>query len=402
MNTRSHPRKLVGSALSLVCCCSAAFADCTTVAIAGEHNRGWRMAVAPGALVFGVAGDAFAEPAVPGVAHVFSVSPELKLAVSGKISLPASSAIEIAASGSFIVIGLPGADTATRGAKDPGVIQRGSAQWAHAVPVRRAGRVLVWSRGSSLQSPRQFVSARPAEFSGFGAALVLDGARLAVGSPQEDKRGAVYVYDLDSPAQSAQRIAAPAGLSGFGTAVSLWDQQLFIGAPEQCCKGYVLSFRRSDSGWVESKRIANPLPATNVTYGQSLARGTNFLLVAGNGTDSGDGAPEPGAIDVFHTSELSASAFTRLQPRGTETAAFGRSGTAVAAGDRIFVNEQTAVLRFVAGLNRFSEDRRVNARELGVPAVYQLVANEHWVAYGHFQRGSSGEGGIWTLCTAAL
>jgi hypothetical protein len=393
---------LAGSTLSLACYCSASFADCTGVKIAGDHHRGWRIAAAQGLFVFGVAGDAFAEPETQGAARFYSLSPDFKLSLAVQQSLPPSSGIEFAVSDRFIVLGLPGADTAKRTAQDLGVIQRGSAQWAQGAPVRRGGRVIVWSRENIKQKPWQLVATRPAEFSQFGAALALDGDRLAVGAPQEEKHGAVYLFDLASPGAPAQRIPAPSGVTGFGTAIRFWGDQLIVGAPEQCCQGSVLSFRQTASGWVESKRIGNPLRSTIVTYGQSLERGNTFLVVAGNGVDAGDGAPEPGAIDVYHTSELSPTSFTRLRPRDTGSAPFGNAGIAIVIGNRILVNQRTTILQFVQGVNEFREGRRISASELGVPAVYQLAATEQWVGYAHVTRDVVTPGDTWQLCTAVF
>jgi hypothetical protein len=401
-NRASRLPALAGSVLSFACAWSISYADCAQSRVSGDHHRGWRIASAPGLLVFGVAGDVFAEPDAMGVAYVYSLSPDLKLSLAGRLSLPASSGIELKISETFIIVGLPGADTATRNAEDVGVIKRGSAQWAREAPVRRAGQVLVWSRQDIRQKPRQFVATRPAEFAGFGGALAFEGTRLAVGAPDEDGHGAIYVFDLASLGKPVQRIAAPSDTSGFGTSIEFWDDQLIVGAPEQCCRGSVFSFRKTAADWVESKRVRNPVAGTTVTYGQSMERGSTFLVVAGNGVDAGDGAPEPGAIDVYLTPDLSSKSFMRLRPNDTGPAPFGNAGTAVAVGNRILINRRTGILEFVRDGNGFREARRISAVDLGVPAVYQLTATEQWLGYGHAKRDVGASGDIWQLCTVAF
>lgn len=165
----------------------------------------------------------------------------------------------LAAGGEWVVMGAPGEDSAAGAAH---VFQCSNDSCSH---VQRL----------------QAVTTRDRE--AFGAALALDGSRLAVGSPERDD-GHVDLFELQAGTWThAQRLAVPDGESNarFGWSLALSGDRLLVGAPAvDDNAGAVYAFAREAGIWEFSERLDSPVPAMGNRFGSSVAQSGSRALVS--------------------------------------------------------------------------------------------------------------------------
>lgn len=159
-----------------------------------------------------------------------------------------------------------------------------------------------WSQEASIE--------RPISGTAFGSSLAFsnDGARLAVGAPNENStRGAVYVYARDAGgtwSQDALLTASNADIGDlFGWSVALVGggadaYHLAVGAPEEdgaadfancqtspnpsleCDSGAVYTFTSDGGGWSEDGTWKSPTPGWQDHHGWSVALTADALTLA--------------------------------------------------------------------------------------------------------------------------
>lgn len=143
----------------------------------------------------------------------------------------------------------------------------------------------------------------------FGEALALDGATLVVGAPEASGSapacGAAYAFVHDGFAWALQqKIVAPDGVRDdrFGAAVSLDGQRLAVGVPRrdpagQGNAGAVALFLRTGSAWQQEAWLAAPTPRPVDNLGASVEL-QGAILLAG-APDDDTAAPMGGAVHVW-------------------------------------------------------------------------------------------------------
>jgi hypothetical protein len=225
----------------------------------------------------------------------------------------------LAVSGNRIVVGAPGEDTLAQEAGAVYVFDRGPAGWSETAVVRAGD-------GFADQY--------------FGAAVAVDGDRLAAGGPIRfpdagAPPGAAYVFERTGPAwtQAAKVEASPA-VNGdlFGWAVALGGDTLAVGVPEfdgtAVQSGAVFVFVRAGGLWTQQAKLKGSGASAGDLLGSSVAISGDTIVA---------GAPEyasQGAGYVFQRNGTDWSEQARLEePANGAGAQLGRS--AAIDGDAI-------------------------------------------------------------------
>ncbi len=209
----------------------------------------------------------------------------------------------LVAGGNWVFLGAPGEDSAA------GAVHAFNCDAGGCAPVQRLQAV------------------KPRDRQAFGAALSLDGSRLAVGSPERDD-GHVDLFELQVGTWThAQRLVVPDGESNarFGWSLALSGDRLLVGAPAVAeNSGAVYAFAREAGTWVFRERLQSPVPAPQQRFGFSVAQSGNRALVSlpTYDPDGAGAAYARGAVVAFDFDGLSWQSQGMLLP------------TAAADGDR--------------------------------------------------------------------
>jgi hypothetical protein len=198
---------------------------------------------------------------------------------------------------------------------------------------------------------------------GFGSSVAIDGDTMVIGAPQDNDRGAVYVFTRDSVsgdwAQTAELIApVPQDGSRFGHAVDILGDTIVVGVNEFNLAtdsslddaGIAYVFRKiNTTDWQRKVTLTSPTPSPSGRFGTSVSIYGDTL----NGYRIVVGAPRELDKGVAHVYVCDTS-FTQCSNEAALTAADGASGDifgiAVAIyGDTIAVG---APLNAAGGSNR--------------------------------------------------
>ncbi|MGH7562001.1 MAG: choice-of-anchor B family protein [Gemmatimonadales bacterium] len=147
---------------------------------------------------------------------------------------------------------------------------------------------------------------------GFGLALAVDGAVMAVGAPTTgESRGAVYVFERTAGGswEERARLAPSDGAAGdeFGSHLALRSGLLLVASPgRDSSRGEVRMFRRGQSGgWSEQDRLRARLEPGD-RFGTALAIAESQIVVGAPGPTPGGflggSAPKAGAAFLFRRS----------------------------------------------------------------------------------------------------
>ena len=126
----------------------------------------------------------------------------------------------------------------------------------------------------------------------FGAAVALNGALLAVGSPNCFGKGSVFVYSLDSPSSGPTQIDwTQSSGAKFGASVAWNGTTLLMGMPDYDVVGYVLIMPQTGSTWSWADLAVltqpdQPTPRETARFGAGLALDGSLLVVAAPATSS--------------------------------------------------------------------------------------------------------------------
>lgn len=260
-----------------------------------ENLAGSSVAVAGGMVAVGAPGDDTGNSDA-GLVRVYDAASG---ALLHKLSSPGSPAgaglgTRMAASGSRIAVSAPG-DT-----------QPGSG----------GGTVFIFDLAAATPEVPVAVLASPgaAGNTGFGRALAFSGSRVAVGAPLDDSTGInsgrVYLFDLAAtPPLTATIIENPSPQMDeeFGSSVALNSGFILAGcrydSTTALFSGTAYLYRISGGQAVaEAGVLANPTPATQDYFGESVALGEGFAAVGAPGDSTQ--ATRAGAAWLFDLSQL--------------------------------------------------------------------------------------------------
>jgi hypothetical protein len=177
----------------------------------------------------------------------------------------------------------------------------------------------------------------------FGSSLDLDGDQLVVGSPQFNlvsDSGNVYVYaHVGSNWVKSGLLAAPDAVNGnaFGADVALQGDRLVVGAPRDSpwgveWAGSAYALTRSGSTWTFKDKLTATALEAHSGFGKSLALQGDWLIVGQGGDYLGGSAPA--GAHVFHHDGNVWAYQARLD---------GAEGTPGAAGDTVAIDGTTIV-----------------------------------------------------------
>jgi choice-of-anchor B domain-containing protein len=158
-----------------------------------------------------------------------------------------------------------------------------------AVVTRRGGRgssVLVFNHGpEGWTRSGELVPEGDAPHRSFGSALAVAGDRILVGSPGEDRSGAVYLFERDDSAgwrQDARLVLeTPVRGQNFGTAVAFDHEHVVVGARgARDVAGAVYSFAAQAQGqWLQAAVLEAPGSSAGDRFGMTLAVSDNEMWV---------------------------------------------------------------------------------------------------------------------------
>ncbi|MGE3180245.1 MAG: hypothetical protein AB7N71_01335 [Phycisphaerae bacterium] len=149
----------------------------------------------------------------------------------------------------------------------------------------------VWSQEATLTA----TAGMPGD--GFGSAVAVSGARVAVGAPlAANAAGRSYVFEKISGVwQERAALARSGGLASelFGSAVAIQNTELFVGAPQAAVAGAttgnVTRFEIVASQWTQRESFVASNAGNGANFGASLTLRGN-VLIAGASHDLGGGA----------------------------------------------------------------------------------------------------------------
>jgi hypothetical protein len=172
----------------------------------------------------------------------------------------------------------------------------------------RTGSATVFVRSGTAWSEQALLVPSDGGFDdAFGSAVAVWGNTILVGAPGHDGQavdaGAVYVFGRSG--SSWTEIAKLVGDSGFpqfdrfGAALDLLEDRAAIGAPEADAGGFVYLFRRDAGTWQQEQRLQVGSGGTSLGVGRSVAL-------------SGDAVLAGGPTSGFYTARRSGAAWSPL------------------------------------------------------------------------------------------
>lgn len=202
-------------------------------------------------------------------------------------------------------------------------------------PCPTRGHVGFWERRPDgwARTPNLAVSDELA-FKGLGLALALapSGDLLVLSTRDEP---AAYVFERTATGWSPPARLVAEAPPGFGAALALDGDRLAVGAPgrEDPETGAVVLFERRAGAWAEADRIVAPRGADR-TFGSTVALAGDLLVAGGYGTDTERG----GAAFVFERGDAGWRPTARLMPLDdAEHKMYGRTATILGGGRLVAV-----------------------------------------------------------------
>jgi hypothetical protein len=178
-----------------------------------------------------------------------------------------------------------------------------------AVGTRNVGRVYIHNLNDSNPSlPRDSLPGG----GDFGWSIALgDDGTLVVGAPQQDGKGAVYLYRNGNFANSPVTINAPSAVSNggqFGFSVALDGNTLVVGAPYSSDAGrqsagtvFTYNLNLSDDDLVNQARALDANPNQGAEFGRSVSITSGAIVVGSRKYEQNDLFPSgQGAIFFYN------------------------------------------------------------------------------------------------------
>lgn len=249
------------------------------------------------------------------------------------------------------------------------VVRPGKAPWSHTAERLATGTVYVFQRQATTWSATARLVGSGASFGArFGAAVALDGDRLAVGAPGEgEDAGAVYVFRHDAQGWHEEARLLPEGLqkADYGQAVALRGDTLVVGSRSG---RQVDLFHRQLDGWRKEASLLDPAPEAGTGFGMALSLRAGELLVGAPSTN--DMLIVPPAAYLFRREAGGWRQIARFALEGQPDFGFARmvvlgAGTASVLGSH-------EVYRFRAAADGWRQEEKL---DLGPEAAPQVNAH---------------------------
>ena len=170
---------------------------------------------------------------------------------------------------------------------------------------------LVIAASPAAQKPRGFLEVsklRTVQGPSFGTAVAIAGDTIAVGSPDYQGRGAVYLFEKNAgawwPPNRVAKLTASDGSSGdeFGISVGVSGDTIVVGADRaHNQRGKLYVFEKPAGGWANMTETASLTAldfSSRMRFGYSVAIGGD-TIVGGAFARSFSGTPDRGAAYVF-------------------------------------------------------------------------------------------------------
>ena len=176
-----------------------------------------------------------------------------------------------------------------------------------------AGAVYIYEQSGDTWTPVQkLLGESPGDR--FGTSLAVYGDRLMVGSPWEStvdaEAGAVYVFEFDDTewVQTAKLTPeVPGEGQHFGARLALREHRAIVASNERVGEfdsfGHVHVYELKGGSWSATAELESPRLQLNDNFGNALALGDGFALVAAPARNSDPDAPfadNVGAVEVFN------------------------------------------------------------------------------------------------------
>jgi hypothetical protein len=228
---------------------------------------------------------------------------------------------------------------------------------------------------SNPQADEQF--GQTVAISGNGQTLVAaaPGAATARGSDQ----GAAYVFsDASGTWTQIAELTAP-GTAGLGTslAISTDASTIVLGSPaSNNDNGEAFVFTKSGSTYVQAQKLTEPAPASLAFLGDNTA-------ISSDGSTIAFGEPQDGVTDVF-TKAAGASTWTQTAQLhgGGDSVAVSGNGKIVAAGQTGINNLNGAVFVFTKSGGTFTQASEVLPPKNNTKAAFAAGTNTGMSASG--------------------
>ncbi|MFT4539986.1 MAG: hypothetical protein ACI841_000029 [Planctomycetota bacterium] len=249
----------------------------------------------------------------------------------------------------------------------------------------------------------------------FGSSIALDGNRLALGAPDTDGGGAVFVYEFSAGSWvlDARVTSASSGaVAKFGTSVALEGDQLVVGAPDQdigslARAGVAYLFEKSPAGWVERQQFRSAPPNHNLAHFGTAVDVEGSNLAIGQPYETDNPSPnEQGRVHLYrrsgtswtHFDEVSGSANIGRDRFGASLDLYGESLAVGAPSSFGSAQVRVAAYLFDRMPNGWVETRRIADDEIGyghdiVLTQTQVVSADPFASVD----GNYRVGGIWSI-----
>ncbi len=148
-----------------------------------------------------------------------------------------------------------------------------------------------WYQSQSIMSPD------PEANDNFGASLDIDGPRVVVGAPSDDKVGAAFIfYRIGSTWIQESKIEPDDDQSGdnFGASVSIEDEIVVVGAPfadpdlgagQITNAGAAYVYRKRATTWLQDSKLVLANASAFDNFGESVTTSGNSIIVGATGQD---------------------------------------------------------------------------------------------------------------------
>ncbi|MES1259776.1 MAG: FG-GAP repeat protein, partial [Gemmatimonadota bacterium] len=363
------------------------------VAIAGDYA----FVGEPSEAIPRAGGEGPAPVVVPGVVHVYRRGATGWKEVD-KLVNPGSAGrdgfgISLATDGVTLLVGqlLPPAAAGGRGGRGAVAAPPPPDSARGAVFVYRRNAAGKWIAGGTLAAP----DARPG--SQYGMTLAVAGDLALVGAPADSGGGVVTAFRRSKSGDwsASGHLPAQGVIAGdhFGAAIAINGDRVAVGAPNHDTKGAVYVFKTADNSWTQETSLENRLVPDNAALGSAVALKGDRVF-----------AGAPGAS--FQAPPAAApAAGPGTVPQGAQTAAQaaagrGRGAVAPVTGMTVIFEQNPAKQwRTIATLTPFD----YSASRFG--ATVAAVGDELWIGaplsdgMGRIFRARADKDGSWTSMT---
>ena len=264
-----------------------------SVAISGEYA----FVGEPNVGGFGRGGGGGGAPPAAGVVHVYRVS-AAGWKLTGDLSSSAASGGDgfgtaLAVDGATLLVGQVRPAPAAFGGGGGG---RGGAPAAPPAPDTAVGSVEVFKRSADLKwTSGGMLKGATAAAAQYGSSIALSGDLALVGAPGDANGGSVYVFERskDGRWSAAGTLPAQTLVTGdrFGAAIAIDGNRVAVGAPMRKGKGAMLLFKRDAGTWTqETEQTAPAMLPERAQFGSAVAVKGDRVIV---GAPSANFAAQP-------------------------------------------------------------------------------------------------------------